>query len=153
MGFIGNNYTPRFMQWRTMAALALLEDIANASKGTNCCSWACVFSNSTDSFVDDYWLINHFRFPRAILLEACVNWVWLPGVTHWPVPLQVLTTVGFLTTGALQRERAGQLGWVGIIRRSARHIKFRYDVVNQANIKVQAAARAISSSKGKFHFS
>ncbi|MBN3303577.1 HARB1 nuclease, partial [Amia calva] len=66
-----------------------------------------------------------------------------------PVPLQVLTTLGFLATGSFQRELADRSGigqsslscampavWDGIIRMSTRYIRFPYDAVDQPNINV-----------------
>ena len=63
---------------------------------------------------------------------------------HLPVSLQVLITLVFLTAGVFQRKLAesGQDG-MGIIRTSARCIKFRHDVVDQANILAQVAARVV----------
>jgi len=45
-----------------------------------------------------------------------------------PVPLQVLTTLGFLATGSFQRE--------GIIHMSTTYIRFPYYAVDQPNIKM-----------------
>ncbi|XP_078023594.1 uncharacterized protein LOC144462785 [Epinephelus lanceolatus] len=69
--------------------------------------------------------------------------------------ITVLTTLGFLATGAFQRELADRSGlcqstlsrampavWDGIIRMSARYIKFPYNAAEQANIKAQFAATA-----------
>jgi len=108
---------------------------------------------------DDNWLSSRFRFPRAILLELCAE--PQPALERntarshaLPVPIHVMTTQGFLATGAFQRELANQSGlcqstlsrampavWDGIIRISARYIKFPYNAVEQANIKAQFAAR------------
>ena len=60
-----------------------------------------------------------------------------------PITLQVFTTLGSMATGAFQRELADQSGWDQAIRMSARCIKFRYDVADQANIKAQFAARDV----------
>ena len=54
-------------------------------------------------------------FPRAILLELCTELgLSLERETArshaLPVPIQVLTTLGFLATGAFQRELADRLG-------------------------------------------
>ena len=56
------------------------------------------------------WLMM-MRFPRAILLELCTELG--PSLERetarshaLPVPIQVLTTLGFLATGAFQRELA-----------------------------------------------
>ena len=69
------------------------------------------------------------------------------------VPLQVLTTLGFLATGTFQRELADRSGISqptfsrvmpdvlgGIISLSQQYIKFLYTVGEQANKKVQFAA-------------
>ncbi|MBN3307036.1 HARB1 nuclease, partial [Amia calva] len=69
-----------------------------------------------------------------------------------PVPLQVLTTLGFLATGSFQRELADRSGisklslsrampavWDGIICMSTSYIRFPYDAVDQPN-KAQFAA-------------
>ena len=60
---------------------------------------------------DDDWLMSRFRLPWAILLELCAELG--PALERetarnhaLPVPLQVLTTLGFLATGAFQRELA-----------------------------------------------
>ncbi|KAK0140501.1 putative nuclease HARBI1 [Merluccius polli] len=106
---------------------------------------------------DDDWLISRFRFPKAILLEICTELG--PGLERQtarshalPVPIIVLTTLGFLATGSFQRELADRSGMSqgalsraiaavlnGIIRISARYIRFPYDAVNQAHIKAQFA--------------
>ena len=62
---------------------------------------------------------------------------------HLPVSLQVLTTEGSMATGAFHRELADRSQWDGIIRMSARCIKFWYDMVDQANIKAQFVARDV----------
>ncbi|KAK0141620.1 Phosphoribosyl pyrophosphate synthase-associated protein 1 [Merluccius polli] len=90
-----------------------------------------------------------------ILLEICTELG--PGLERQtarshalPVPIQVLTTLGFLATGSFQRELADRSGMSqgalsraivlnGIIRISARYIRFPYDAVNQAHIKAQFA--------------
>ena len=132
-----------------MAVLALLEDIANG------------LIRNERVFRDDDWLISRFRFPRAILLELCTelgrSLERETARSHTlPVPIQVLTTFGFLATGAFQRELADRSGMSqsalsrtipsvlnAIIRISARYIQFPYGVgVNQANIKAQFAVIA-----------
>ena len=90
-----------------MAALALLEDIANGRIRRE-----RVFRDQTDLLAhDDDWLMSRFRLPWAILLELCAELG--PALERetarnhaLPVPLQVLTTLGFLATGAFQRELA-----------------------------------------------
>ncbi|KAL6470507.1 hypothetical protein MHYP_G00216260 [Metynnis hypsauchen] len=64
---------------------------------------------------DDDWLISRFRFPRAVLLELCAELgpVWERDTARsraLPVPLQVLTMLGFLATGSFQRELADRSG-------------------------------------------
>ena len=139
-----------------MAALALLEDIANGRIRRE-----RVFRDHNDFLAqDDDWLISYFRFPRAILLELCAelgpNLERETVRSHaLPVPLQVLTTLGFLATGSFQRELADRSGisqsclsrampavWDGIIRLSTRYITFPYDAGDQPNIKAQFAAIA-----------
>ncbi|KAL6470533.1 hypothetical protein MHYP_G00216520 [Metynnis hypsauchen] len=94
-----------------MAALALLEDLAN---GRICRER--VFHDHYDILAhDDDWLISSFRFPRAVLLELCAE---LGPVLEReaarsrasPAPLQVLTALGFLATGSFQRELADRSG-------------------------------------------
>ncbi|KAL6467905.1 hypothetical protein MHYP_G00235820 [Metynnis hypsauchen] len=145
----------RWSSWE-MAALALLEDIANGRTRRE-----RVFRDHYDFLAhDDDWLISRSRFPRAVLLELCAE---LGPVLEreaarsraLPVPLQVLTALGFLATGSFQRELADRSGISqsslsrampavldGIICMSARYIKFPYDAVDQANIKAQFAAIA-----------
>ena len=138
--------------------LALLEDIANGRIRNE-----RVFRDYYDFLAhDDDWLISRFRFPRAILLEICTELG--PGLERQtarshalPVPIQVLTTLGFLATGSFQRELTDRSGMSqgalsraipavlnGIIRISARYIRFPYDAVNQANIKAQFAESRFS---------
>ncbi len=140
----------------TMAALAVLEDIVNGAIRRE-----RMFRDREDLLAhDDNWLISHFTFPRAIFLELCAE--LRPALERnaarshaLPVPIQVLTTLGFLATGALQRELADRSGlcqstlsrampavWDGIIRMSARYIEFPYNAAEQVNIKAQFAARA-----------
>lgn len=139
-----------------MAALALLEDIFNGQIRRE-----RVFRDHNDFLAhDDDWLISRFRFPRATLLELCAelgpNLERETARSHaLPVPLQVLTTLGFLATGSFQRELADRSGisqsclsrampavWDGIIRLSTRYITFPYDAGDQPNIKAQFAAIA-----------
>ncbi|KAL6478454.1 hypothetical protein MHYP_G00142890 [Metynnis hypsauchen] len=100
----------RWSSWE-MAALALLEDIANGRIRRE-----RVFRDHYDFLAhDDDWLISRFRFPRAVLLELCAE---LGPVLERdtarsrasPVPLQVLTALGFLATGSFQRELADRSG-------------------------------------------
>uniref|UniRef100_A0A8C9ZM49 Putative nuclease HARBI1 n=1 Tax=Sander lucioperca TaxID=283035 RepID=A0A8C9ZM49_SANLU len=125
-----------------MAALALLEDIANRRIRRE-----REFRDQTDLLAhDDDWLMSRFRLPKAILLELCTELG--PALQRetvrnhgLPVPLQVRTTLGFLKTGAFQRELADQSGisqpslsrampavWNGIIRMSPRYIRFPFTV-------------------------
>ncbi|KAL6456513.1 hypothetical protein MHYP_G00004940 [Metynnis hypsauchen] len=101
------------LRWRSweMAALALLEDLANGRIRRE-----RVFRDHYDFLAhDDVWLISRFRFPRAVLLELCAE---LGPVLEreaarsraLPVPLQVLTALGFLATGSFQRELADRSG-------------------------------------------
>ncbi|KAK0150346.1 putative nuclease HARBI1 [Merluccius polli] len=76
---------------------------------------------------DDDWLISRFRFPKAI--SSWKSTELGPGLERQtarshalPVPIQVLTTLGFLATGSFQREladRAIAAVLNGIIRISA----------------------------------
>ncbi|KAL6491526.1 hypothetical protein MHYP_G00018710 [Metynnis hypsauchen] len=100
----------RWSSWE-MAALALLEDLANGRIRRE-----RVFRDHYDFLAhDDDWLISRFRFPRAVLLELCAE---LGPVLEReaarsrasPVPLQVLTALGFLATGSFQRELADRSG-------------------------------------------
>ncbi|KAK0143826.1 putative nuclease HARBI1 [Merluccius polli] len=140
-----------------MAALALLEDLANGAIRRE-----RVFREREDLLAnDDNWLkpiSNPIQISKSyILLEICTELG--PGLERQtarshalPVPIQVLTTLGFLATGSFQRELADRSGMSqgalsraiaavlnGIIRISARHIRFPYDAVNQAHIKAQFA--------------
>ncbi|XP_061555209.1 uncharacterized protein LOC133414090 [Phycodurus eques] len=83
-------------------------------------------------------------YPRAVLLELCAE-LW-PGLERdtarsnaLPVPTQLLTTMGFLATGAFQRELADRSGlcqstlsrampavWDGIIHLSARWLNYSF---------------------------
>lgn len=101
---------------------------------------------------DDNWMISHFRFLRAILLELCsaLDPALERGMARnhtLPVTLQ-LTILGFLATGAFQRELTDWSGlcqsslshampavWDRIIHMSARCMKLPYDVVDQNNSK------------------
>ncbi|XP_061574215.1 putative nuclease HARBI1 [Cololabis saira] len=120
-----------------------------------------VFRDHTDLLAhDDDWLFSRFRFPRAILLELCAELG--PSLERGtrkshalPVPLQVLTTLGFLASRSYQRKLADRSGitqsalsrimpavWDGIIRMSTRYIRFPYGAADLANIKTQFAAIA-----------
>ncbi|KAL6466678.1 hypothetical protein MHYP_G00244820 [Metynnis hypsauchen] len=101
------------LRWRSweMAALALLEDLANGRIRRE-----RLFRDHYDVLAhDDVWLISRFRFPRAVLLELCAE---LGPVLEReaarsrasPVPLQVLTALGFLATGSFQRGLADRSG-------------------------------------------
>ncbi|KAL6460876.1 hypothetical protein MHYP_G00308420 [Metynnis hypsauchen] len=101
------------LRWRSweMAALALLEDLANGRIRRE-----RLFRDHYDFLAhDDDWLISRFRVPRAVLLELCAE---LGPVLKRdtarsrasPVPLQALTTLGFLATGSFQRELADRSG-------------------------------------------
>ncbi|KAK0139210.1 putative nuclease HARBI1 [Merluccius polli] len=117
-----------------MAVLALLEDIANGR-------------------------IRNERISKSYILLEIGSTELGPGLERQtarshalPVPIQVLTTLGFLATGSFQRELADRSGMSqgalsraiaavlnGIIRISARYIRFPYDAVNQVHIKAQFA--------------
>jgi len=92
---------------KTMAAVVVLEDIANGAIRRE-----RVFRDRHDLLAhEDNWLISRFRSPRAILLELCAE--LRPALERntagshaLPVPIQVMTTLGFLATGAFQRELA-----------------------------------------------
>ncbi|XP_061595266.1 putative nuclease HARBI1 [Cololabis saira] len=120
-----------------------------------------VFRDHTDLLAhDDDWLFSRFRFPRPILLEFCAELG--PSLERGtrrshllPVPLQVLTTLGFLATGSYQCELADRSGisqsalsramlavWDGIIRMFGRYIRFPCGAADLANIKTQFAAIA-----------
>lgn len=137
-----------------MADLALLEDLANGRvrRVRN-------FRDRQDLLAnDDEWLMSRFRLPRAVLLELCA--VLGPELERStrrnravPVPIQVLTTLGFLATGTFQREMADRSGISqptlsrimpdvlgGIIALSPLYIRFPYTVDEQANKKMQFAA-------------
>ena len=94
-----------------MAALALLEDIANGQIRRE-----RIFREREDLLAnDDDWLMSRFRFPRPVLLELCAE--LRPALERHTarsqglsVPTQVLTTLGFLATGAFQRELADRSG-------------------------------------------
>lgn len=137
-----------------MAYLALLEDVANARLRRE-----RIFRDQLDLLAnDDEWLMSRFRLPRAVLLDLCA--VLGPALQRStrrnravPVPLQVLTTLGFLATGTFQRELADRSGISqptfsrvmpdvlgGIIGLSHLYIKFPYTVGEQANKKAQFAA-------------
>jgi len=54
---------------KTMAALAVLEDIANGAIRRE-----RVFRDRHDLLAhEDKWLISRFRFPRAIILKLCAE--------------------------------------------------------------------------------
>ncbi len=130
-----------------MAYLALLEDVVHRRLQRE-----RLFRDQQDLFAHDAeWLMSRFRLPRAVLLDLC-NSLGLAlqrgsrrnhGV---PVPLQVLTTLGFLATGTFQRELADRSGISqptfsrimpdvlgGIIGLSQRYINFPFTVGEQAN--------------------
>ena len=94
-----------------MAALASLEDITNGNIRRE-----RVFRECEDLLANhDNWLMSHFRLPRPVLLELCTElWPALERNTArskgLSVPTQVLTTLGFLATGAFQRELASRSG-------------------------------------------
>jgi len=132
---------------KTMAALAVLEDIVNGAIRRE-----RVFRDRDDLLAhEDNWLISRFRFPRAIILQLCAELALECSTARshaMPVPIQAMTTLGFLATRAFQREMADRSGlcqstlsqampavWDGIIHISARYIKFRYSAAEQANIK------------------
>lgn len=129
--------------------LALLENVANGRL------WGeRVFRDQQDLLAnDDEWLMSRFLFPWAVLLDLCVA---LGPALQWstcrnkamPVPLQILTTLGFLATSTFQRELAYRSGISqptfsrvmpdvldGIIGLLHLDIKFPYMVGEQANKK------------------
>ncbi len=133
-----------------MAYLALLEDVAHGRLRRE-----RVFRDQQDLLAnDDEWLMSRFRLPRAVLLDICH--ALGPALQRGsrrnhavPVPLQVLTTLGFLATGTFQRELADRSGISqptfsrimpdvlgGIIGLSQRYIDFPYTMGEQANIKM-----------------
>ncbi|XP_030004247.1 putative nuclease HARBI1 [Sphaeramia orbicularis] len=139
-----------------MTALALLEDTANGAVRRE-----RVFRDREDFLAqDDEWLISHFRFPRAILLELCAELQpFLERDTArnhvLPEHIQVLTTLSFLATGSFQRELAARSGlcqstlsqampavWDGIIQISPKYIKFPHTAGDQANTEAEFAVRA-----------
>lgn len=144
------------VQLSTMAALALLEDVANRAIRRE-----HQFMEREDLLLNcDEWLMSRFRLTRAILLQLCEE--LRPALQRTtarsravPVPTLVLSTLGFLATGSFQREMADRSGVSQstlsramplvvdqIIRLSRRYIKFPYGAVEQANIKAQFAAIA-----------
>ena len=84
-----------------MADLALLEDLYVPIR---------VFRDWRDLFMEsDNWLVSRFRLPIPVLLELCHNLEsHLRRETRRsnaiPVPVQVLSKLGFLATGTFQRE-------------------------------------------------
>lgn len=132
-----------------MAALALLEDLANHAFRRE-----RVFRDRADVFAhDDEWLTSRYRFPRAILLHLCDQ--LSPGLERRtrcnspiPVPVQVLSILGFLATGTFQRELADRSGISqpsfsrilpdvigGILRNSPRHLRYPFTPLEQARVK------------------
>lgn len=93
-----------------MADLALLEDVNAALRRER------VFRDRRDLFgEEDGWLLSRFRLPRHVLLELCQNLEpRLQRATRCsnaiPVPVQVLSTIGFLATGTFQREIGDRSG-------------------------------------------
>lgn len=137
-----------------MADLALLEDVANGRIRSE-----RIFRQQEDLLAnEDEWLMSRFRLPRAVLLDLCgLLGPALQRSTRRnhavPVPLQVLTTLGFLATGTFQRELADRSGisqptlsrvmpdvLKGIIASSHDSIEFPYTAGEQANKKAQFAA-------------
>ena len=90
----------------TMADLALLEDLHAPVRHKK------VFRDSRDFFMEsDEWLLSSFRLPGHLLLQLCQNLEpQLRRETRCsnaiPVPVQVLSTLGFLATGTFQRKVA-----------------------------------------------
>jgi hypothetical protein len=88
-----------------MAVLALLEDIENCAFRKE-----RVSRDRNDIFAhDDSWLINCYPLPINVLLDLCIDLA--PNLERKtccnhaiPVSVQVLSTLGFLPTGTLQRE-------------------------------------------------
>ena len=126
--------------FKTMAALAVLEDIANGAIRRE-----CVFRDREDLLAhDDNWLISCFEGnpPGTVRRAAASVGAQQRGAMRCLCP-QVMCTLGFLATGAFQRELANRLRLCkstlsravpaeldGIIRISARYIQFPYNAVN-----------------------
>lgn len=97
-------------QFSMMDDLALLEDAYAPLRRER------VFHDRRDLLNEsDEWLMSRFRLPRHLLLELCNNLE--PYLQHearrsraLPVPVQVLSTLGFLATGTFQREIADRSG-------------------------------------------
>ena len=94
-----------------MALLAILNEYLEDEDDQRPLRRERVFTDRADFLAhDDDWLISRFRFPRAVLLDLCAELG--PRLERGtrrnalPVPLQVLTTLGFLATGTYQRELA-----------------------------------------------
>ena len=92
-----------------MADLALLEDIYAPLRRER------VFRDRRDLFMEsDEWLLSRFRLPKHLLLELCHNLepqLWRETRSSAiPVPVQVLSTLGFLATGTFQREIGDRSG-------------------------------------------
>lgn len=131
-----------------MAALALLEDIANRAIRRE-----RVFRDRADFLAhDDTWLISRYRLPRTALLELCAQMgPHLERHTRRnqaiPVQVQVLSVLGFLATGTFQREIGDRSGISqstfsrilpdvlrGIIRLCPRLIRFPYSAQEQQEV-------------------
>ncbi|KAL2082806.1 hypothetical protein ACEWY4_022624 [Coilia grayii] len=131
-----------------MAALALLEDIANRAIRRE-----RVFCDRADFLAhDDTWLISRYRLPRTALLELCAQMgPHLERRTRHnqaiPVQVQVLSVLGFLATGTFQREIGDRSGISqstfsrilpdvlrGIIRLCPRLIRFPYSAQEQQEV-------------------
>lgn len=132
-----------------MAALALLEDIANRAIRRE-----RVFRDRADLLAhDDLWLISRYRLPRAALLELCAQMgPILQRRTRRnqaiPVQIQVLSVLGFLATGTFQREISDRSGISQsslsrilpdvlrcIVRRCPQFIRFPYSAEEQRHVK------------------
>ncbi|XP_035852271.1 putative nuclease HARBI1 [Sander lucioperca] len=132
-----------------MADLALLEDAYYAPLRRE-----RVFQDRRDLLNEsDEWLMSRFRLPRHLLLEMCNNLEpYLQRETRrsraLPVPVQVLSTLGFLATGTFQREIAVRSGisqhtmsrmlssvLAAIRTLIPQYIQFPYDNAQQTMIK------------------
>src|SRR4029434_1201054 len=132
-----------------MAALALLEDIANRAIRRE-----RVFRHCADFLAqEDEWLISRYRLTRTAMLELCAQMATrLQRRTRCNqaihVQVQVLSVLGFLATGTFQREIGDRSGisqsslsrilpdvLSSIIRLCPQFITFPYSAQEQQNVK------------------
>ncbi|KAI2646902.1 hypothetical protein H4Q32_026559 [Labeo rohita] len=131
-----------------MADLALLEDMHAALRRER------VFLDRRDLLMEsDEWLLSRFRLPRHLLVQLCEDLEpQLRRETRRshaiPVPVMVLSTLGFLATGTFQREISDRSGisqptfsrtlpavLAAIKSLSRRYIQFPFDDGQQSIIK------------------